>query len=322
MCPCCCRRGDGFGRGSASTPGCATSSEWTRSTIRARTSRPASRGYARTESTSSSTALGVEIPDAGLASVAPHARIVICGVMSAMNDFGQRPGIRNYPFPVLQRASMRGFLVFDYLDRASEAIGLPANRVTWTADADPSADHDIVSVDADGSELWVEVKSTTGRDGQSSWTAAEFRLPSGLAAATSSTASSKRAPPRRRGRASAIRSAHSKPGNSVATSTVSPATPALWPNPRSQHGRTPTARNSPARRLEASDATAVRQKLHRKVHKRCTGGPHEVHAAADRRWAIPTPAGHRAAVETRPLARSSPGSSRARGGCLRKRVVI
>jgi hypothetical protein len=56
-------------------------------------------------------------------------------------------------------------------------LGLPADRVTWTADAIPSADHDIASVDDDdGSELWVEVKSTTGRDGQFSWTAAEFRL--------------------------------------------------------------------------------------------------------------------------------------------------
>ena len=55
-------------------------------------------------------------------------------------------------------------------------LGLSADRVTWTADADPSADHDIASVDDDGSELWVEVKSTTGRDGQFSWTAAEFRL--------------------------------------------------------------------------------------------------------------------------------------------------
>jgi hypothetical protein len=55
-------------------------------------------------------------------------------------------------------------------------LGLSADRVTWTADADPSADHDLASIDDDGSKLWVEVKSTTGRDGQFSWTAAEFRL--------------------------------------------------------------------------------------------------------------------------------------------------
>ena len=71
-------------------------------------------------------------------------------------------------------------------------LGLPADRVTWTGDADPSADHDIASINEDGSALWIEVQSTTGHDGQFSWTAAEFRLRrSVLAAATSSTASSK-----------------------------------------------------------------------------------------------------------------------------------
>ena len=48
--------------------------------------------------------------------------------------------------------------------------------MTWTADSVPGADHDIKSVDDDGSDLWVEVKSTTGRDGQFSWPSAEFRL--------------------------------------------------------------------------------------------------------------------------------------------------
>jgi NADPH-dependent curcumin reductase CurA len=67
--------------------------------------------------------VGGEILDAGLASIAPRARIVVCGVMSAMNDFEQRPGIKNHVYLVLQRASMRGFLIFDYLDRATEAIG-------------------------------------------------------------------------------------------------------------------------------------------------------------------------------------------------------
>jgi hypothetical protein len=48
--------------------------------------------------------------------------------------------------------------------------------VTWTADSVASADHDIKSVDDDGGDLWIEVKSTTGRDGQFSWPAAEFQL--------------------------------------------------------------------------------------------------------------------------------------------------
>jgi Domain of unknown function (DUF3883) len=55
-------------------------------------------------------------------------------------------------------------------------LGLPSDRVTWTADSIPTADHDIKSVDDDGEDLWVEVKSTTGRDGQFGWPAAEIRL--------------------------------------------------------------------------------------------------------------------------------------------------
>jgi hypothetical protein len=50
------------------------------------------------------------------------------------------------------------------------------SRVIWTADSDPGADYDIKSVDDDGGDLWVEVKATTGRDGQFSWPAAEFQL--------------------------------------------------------------------------------------------------------------------------------------------------
>jgi hypothetical protein len=55
-------------------------------------------------------------------------------------------------------------------------LGLDPSHVIWTADSVPGADHDIKSVDDDGGDLWVEVKATTGRDGQFSWPAAEFQL--------------------------------------------------------------------------------------------------------------------------------------------------
>ncbi len=57
-----------------------------------------------------------------------------------------------------------------------EKLGLPAERVVWVAAEAPFADHDIKSVDDDGEDLWVEVKSTSGRDGRFSWPGAEFRL--------------------------------------------------------------------------------------------------------------------------------------------------
>ncbi len=76
-----------------------------------------------------------------------------------------------------QAVGRRGEEIVLALEKArADRLGFPADRVTWTAGADTSADHDITSVDDDGEALWVEVKSTTGRDGQFSWPAAEFRL--------------------------------------------------------------------------------------------------------------------------------------------------
>jgi hypothetical protein len=57
-----------------------------------------------------------------------------------------------------------------------ERLGWPPDRVVWTAADTPFADHDIKSVDDEGGDLWVEVKSTTGRDGRFKWPGAEFRL--------------------------------------------------------------------------------------------------------------------------------------------------
>jgi len=59
------------------------------------------------------------------------------------------------------------------LDRIT-AMGYPQSKVVWVAEADPDADFDILSVDDDGQEIWIEVKSTTGRDGRFRWPKAEF----------------------------------------------------------------------------------------------------------------------------------------------------
>lgn len=66
-------------------------------------------------------------------------------------------------------------IVLDLERQRVEQLGLDPARVTWTADTAPAADHDIKSIDDDGGDLWIEVKSTTGRDGQFTWTAAEFK---------------------------------------------------------------------------------------------------------------------------------------------------
>lgn len=67
-------------------------------------------------------------------------------------------------------------LVFHAEVERVRALGYPATRVTWTSQSNPAADHDILSVADDGGDLWLEVKSTTGRHGHFSWPRAEFEL--------------------------------------------------------------------------------------------------------------------------------------------------
>jgi hypothetical protein len=57
-----------------------------------------------------------------------------------------------------------------------DALGYPEARVVWTSKSNPAADHDILSVADDGGDLWLEVKSTTGRHGRFDWPRTEFEL--------------------------------------------------------------------------------------------------------------------------------------------------
>ncbi|MBY4213637.1 NADP-dependent oxidoreductase [Rhodococcus fascians] len=54
------------------------------------------------------------------------ARITLCGLISEYNDYseqGDRPGLRNVSQLLMQRATLRGFIVTDHVDRYSEIIG-------------------------------------------------------------------------------------------------------------------------------------------------------------------------------------------------------
>ena len=55
-----------------------------------------------------------------------------------------------------------------------EGLGYPASRVVWQSQINPASEYDILSVDDDGSDLFIEVKSTTGRDGRFEWPREEF----------------------------------------------------------------------------------------------------------------------------------------------------
>ena len=85
--------------------------------------------------------VGGEILDAVLEHIAIGARIVLCGSISGYNDFEQRPGIRNHYRLIIRRATMRGFLVFDHMDRVPQAIG---DLATWAAEGKLRSQVDVV----------------------------------------------------------------------------------------------------------------------------------------------------------------------------------
>lgn len=66
--------------------------------------------------------VGGEILDAGLANLAPRARVVICGAISSYNAQKLPDGPRRYMSLLVFRASMTGFVVFDYEGRYPEAV--------------------------------------------------------------------------------------------------------------------------------------------------------------------------------------------------------
>ena len=54
------------------------------------------------------------------------ARITLCGLISEYNDYGSesgQSGLRNVSQLLMQRATLRGFIVFDHVDRYGEIIG-------------------------------------------------------------------------------------------------------------------------------------------------------------------------------------------------------
>ena len=73
--------------------------------------------------------VGGDILDAALAQLAMRGRVVLCGAIANYNATEQPPGPENYLYLLLQRGRMEGFLVFDYMPRAPEAVGALAGWV-------------------------------------------------------------------------------------------------------------------------------------------------------------------------------------------------
>src|SRR5439155_6215635 len=65
--------------------------------------------------------VGGKILEAALANLARGARVVLCGAISNYNA-PEPAGPRNYMNLLVRRARMEGFVVFDYMHRADEAM--------------------------------------------------------------------------------------------------------------------------------------------------------------------------------------------------------
>ena len=86
--------------------------------------------------------VGGETLDEVLRRLARGARVVICGAISQYNAREAPRGPANYMQLLVERASMTGFLVFDYAARYSEAI---AELAGWLRAGELSSREDIVS---------------------------------------------------------------------------------------------------------------------------------------------------------------------------------
>ena len=89
--------------------------------------------------------IGGEILNQGLTRLARGARVVICGAVSQYNNVDVT-GPSNYIQLLVARASMTGFVVFDYADRYPQAI---AEMAGWLSDGRLRNIEDTVRADID-----------------------------------------------------------------------------------------------------------------------------------------------------------------------------
>ena len=94
--------------------------------------------------------VGGEILDAALSQLARGARVLICGAISQYNNTTPIKGPSNYLSLLVNRATMKGFLVFDYASRYGEAAREMAG---WYAAGKLKTREDI----AEGFENFPEV---------------------------------------------------------------------------------------------------------------------------------------------------------------------
>jgi NADPH-dependent curcumin reductase len=88
--------------------------------------------------------VGGEILDAVLLRLARGARVVISGAISQYNETERPPGPANYMQLLVMRASMTGFVIFDYADRYPGAV---AELAGWLRTGELQSREDVVEGD-------------------------------------------------------------------------------------------------------------------------------------------------------------------------------
>ena len=88
--------------------------------------------------------VGGDVLDHGLTRLARGARVVICGAVSQYNNTAPVSGPSNYMMLLVARATMTGFVVFDYAQRYPEAI---AELSGWLAEGRLHSIEDTVRAD-------------------------------------------------------------------------------------------------------------------------------------------------------------------------------
>jgi NADPH-dependent curcumin reductase CurA len=84
--------------------------------------------------------VGGPILDAALGRMAQNGRITVCGGISGYNEDSPAPGPSNFMQIVIQRLSVRGFILFDHIANAPKAI---ADLSKWSADGEIVVEEDI-----------------------------------------------------------------------------------------------------------------------------------------------------------------------------------
>jgi NADPH-dependent curcumin reductase CurA len=86
--------------------------------------------------------VGGDVLDAELMNLADGARILLCGLISEYNNSGEKTGARNLWQLLVHRATMKGFLISDYVGQFAEG-GMQMAR--WAAEGKIRVDEDIQS---------------------------------------------------------------------------------------------------------------------------------------------------------------------------------